>query len=100
MAKVIIMYEQPKDADGFESYYFGVHLPLAKKIPNIKNEAIHRVVRTQNTDLNLYLIVELEFESLEVLQQAMATPEADATVADLPNMNKYLHHSPIISIVE
>ncbi|WP_209124966.1 EthD family reductase [Alkalihalobacillus sp. BA299] len=100
MAKLIIMYEQPRDQDGFEAYYFHVHLPLAKKIPNIKQETTQRVIQTQNTDLNLYLFVELQFETLESLQQSLATPEAQATVADLDNLMKYLHHRPIISIVE
>ncbi|MBO1914653.1 EthD family reductase, partial [Microvirga sp. 3-52] len=41
MAKMIIMYEQPMDKVGFEKYYFDVHVPLGKKIPNITNNSVH-----------------------------------------------------------
>jgi uncharacterized protein (TIGR02118 family) len=100
MAKMIIMYEEPKDKDGFERHYFNVHVPLGKKIPNIKSETIQRVIHSQNTDLKLYLIVELEFENMDALNQAFTSPEARAAEEDGPQLFKYLHKPPIITIVE
>lgn len=100
MAKMIIMYEEPKDKEGFERHYFEVHVPLGRKIPNIKSETIQRVVTTQNTSLNLYLIVELEFENMEALTKAFTSAEARAAEEDGPQLFKYLHKPPIITIVE
>ena len=31
MAKMIVMYEEPKDKEGFENHYFSVHIPIAEK---------------------------------------------------------------------
>lgn len=86
MAKVIFFYQQPKDLDGFEAYYSQVHHPLLKMFPNSNSVSIQRVIRTQNTDLNLYLLVELQFESLEILQQSIVSPEAEMAIKDLENL--------------
>src|SRR5262245_61123112 len=99
MAKMIIMYERPKDIEAFENHYFNVHVPLGRKIPNIKQETIQRVVHTQNTELQLYLVIELEFENMDSLNQAFASPEARAAEEDGPNLFKYLHKPPIIMIL-
>ena len=67
MAKMIIMYEQPKDKAGFEEHYFNVHVPLGRKIPNIINDSVHHVIQSLNTNLDLYLITVLEFENIQKL---------------------------------
>lgn len=100
MAKVIILYEHPKDVEGFNNHYFNVHIPLGKKIPNIKSESVRKVIQVQNTSLNLYLITELDFENMEVLTQAMSSPEAQAAEEDGINLMKFLNNPPIITIVE
>ncbi|MGG3469766.1 EthD family reductase [Neobacillus pocheonensis] len=100
MAKIIVFYEQPKDKEGFEKYYFDVHIPLGRKIPHIKSESIQRVIQTQNSNLNFYLITELEFESLDTLNQALSSPEAKAAEADGIHLFKYLNNPPIITIIE
>jgi uncharacterized protein (TIGR02118 family) len=100
MAKMIIMYEQPKDKERFEKHYFDVHVPLGKKMPHIIKNSIHRVQQTLNSELNLFLITVLEFESIEAIQQSLASPEAKDAEADLVNMMEYLHNPPIITIVE
>ncbi|MBS4214424.1 EthD family reductase [Neobacillus rhizophilus] len=100
MAKMIIMYEQPIDKEAFDQHYFNVHVPLGKKIPNILRESVRYVLQTQNTDLNLYLITELEFESVDTLTQALASPEAKAAEEDGPNLMRFLKKPPIITIVE
>jgi uncharacterized protein (TIGR02118 family) len=100
MAKLIMMYEQPKDKEGFEKHYFNVHVPLGRKMPNIKSESIHRVIQSQNTDLNLYLLVELEFENIQLLYDALASPEAKSAEEDGEILFEYLHRPPIITIVE
>jgi uncharacterized protein (TIGR02118 family) len=100
VAKMIVMYEEPKDKLGFENHYFNVHIPLGRKIPNIKSECIQRVIHTQNSDLKLYLILELEFENMDALNQALASPEAKAAEEDGPQLFQFLHKPPIITIVE
>jgi len=100
MAKMIIMYEKPKDKEKFDQHYFNVHVPLGRKIPNIIKDSVHRVVDSQNTNLNLYLITILEFENMEKLTEAFTSPEARQAEEDGPNLFQYLDNPPIISIIE
>src|SRR5260370_41709226 len=36
MAKVVVLYKNPKNADAFDKHYSSFHIPLAKKIPGLK----------------------------------------------------------------
>lgn len=100
MAKIIVMYEKPKNEEGFEKYYYDVHVPLVQKVPNLKNATINRVVQSQNTDLSFYLIAQLEFESMEDLNSMFASNEGKQVIDDVKNLAEYLHKPPIISIAE
>lgn len=100
MAKMIIIYEQPKDIEGFEKHYFDVHVPLGRKMPYIKKESIHRIIHSQNTNLKLYLMIELEYESVDTLHQSLASDEARTCEEDLVNLMQFLNNPPIITIVE
>ena len=100
MAKMVIMYEEPNDKEKFDEHYFNVHVPLGRNIPNIIKDSVHRVVGSQNTHLNLYLITILEFENMEKLQEAFASPEAKLAEEDGQNFFQYLEKPPIISIID
>lgn len=97
---MVIMYEEPTDKEKFDQHYFNVHVPLGRKIPNIIKDSVHRVVDSQNTYLNFYLMTILEFENIEKLQEAFASPEAKQAEKDGPNLFKYLEKPPIITIIE
>lgn len=100
MAKLYIHYQQPADKEGFEEYYFKTHAPLAQKVPNIRGSKVHQVVQNQNTDLKLYMIIEIDFDDLNTLQQALATPEWNAVAQDAQNLQKYLNEPPFIVITK
>jgi uncharacterized protein (TIGR02118 family) len=36
MAKVVVLYKNPKSAEAFDKHYSSVHIPLAKKILGLK----------------------------------------------------------------
>lgn len=42
MANVYAMYKHPADAAAFDRYYYGVHVPLAKKIPGLEAYQVTR----------------------------------------------------------
>jgi uncharacterized protein (TIGR02118 family) len=100
LAKVLVTYEQPKNQDQFEQHYFGVHIPLAQTLPNLKNASVHRVLQSQNTDANLYLIAELEFENAAVLSESLASETGQKVQKDVLNLLEFLHNPPVITIVD
>ena len=86
MAKLFAVYQQPKDATAFDNYYFNKHVPLAKTIPGLKSyEVTSGAVMGMAGKHGVYLVAILEFDSLEAIGAAMASPQGQATAADLAN---------------
>jgi hypothetical protein len=42
MARLVVMYKTPKDAGGFDAYYFNTHVPIAKKIPGVRKYEVSK----------------------------------------------------------
>ena len=40
MHRLLVLYNEPKDPAHFRKYYVETHLPLASKIPGVKEPAI------------------------------------------------------------
>jgi uncharacterized protein (TIGR02118 family) len=84
MARVIVMYKTPKDAGAFDRHYFQKHIPLAKKIPGLgKYEVSQGPVLTPAGPSSFHLIATLHFDNVAAIQKAFASPEGQATVADV-----------------
>ena len=86
MAKLYAVYQQPKDPAAFDAYYFNTHVPLAKKIPGLLGYEVTRGdVMGMGGKHVVYLFAALEFASMQAIGAAMASPEGQATAADLAN---------------
>lgn len=86
MAKLYAIYQQPRDPAAFDAYYFGTHVPLAKKIPGLRSYEVTRGdVLGMAGKHAVYLVATLEFDSVPAIAAAMASPEGQATAADLAN---------------
>jgi uncharacterized protein (TIGR02118 family) len=86
MAKLFAIYQQPKDPAAFDNYYFTKHVPLAKTIPGLKSYEVTRGdVMGMAGKHGVYLVAILEFESMQAIGAAMASPQGQATAADLTN---------------
>lgn len=86
MAAIIAVYKKPKDVAAFDAYYFAKHVPIAKKIPGLRRYRVSDgAVGLPVEPSAVQLVAILEFDDLEAIQQAMASPEGQATTADLGN---------------
>lgn len=86
MAKLIAIFKTPKDPAAFARYYAATHAPLAKTIPGLRKYDISKgAVASPTGPTVVHLIATLYFDSLEDLQSALASPEGQATAADLGN---------------
>jgi uncharacterized protein (TIGR02118 family) len=84
MARLVVMYKTPKDTAAFDRYYFGTHVPIAKKIPGIKNyEVSQGPVVTPAGPSVIHLVATIHFDDLAAIQQAFASPEGQAAAADV-----------------
>jgi uncharacterized protein (TIGR02118 family) len=87
MIKYIALYRPPADAEAFEKAYFEQHKPLIDKVPGLIRQEIARVARVfvpgMLGEVQPYLIAELYFESKEAMKTAFASPEWQASGANL-----------------
>jgi uncharacterized protein (TIGR02118 family) len=85
MAQLLVLYNPPADSAAFDRYYFGTHIPLARKIPGLRGMKFNASAPLAIVGSAPYLVAELEFDSMSDIQAALASPEGQATAADLSN---------------
>jgi uncharacterized protein (TIGR02118 family) len=84
MARLIVMYQTPIQADAFDKYYFATHVPIAKKIPGLRKYEISKgPVVTPAGASGIHLIATLHFDDMAAIQKAFASPEGQAAAADV-----------------
>lgn len=71
MAKIIVLFGKPTDPDLFDKQYWEDHVPIAKQMPGLKKYKVHRVVGAPRGDPAYYQVVELEFENMDALRNAI-----------------------------
>jgi uncharacterized protein (TIGR02118 family) len=83
MAQMVVVYKTPDDVEAFDRHYFGVHAPLAKKLPSLrKYEVSAGPITTLGSPAETHFIAVLHFDSLAAIRSAFATPEGQACAAD------------------
>ncbi|HTX46696.1 MAG TPA: EthD family reductase [Solirubrobacteraceae bacterium] len=84
MVKLIVAYGVPEDPAAFDQHYAEKHVPLAEKIPNVERFEAAKVLGTADgSPAPYHLIAELWFDSAEVLQASLRSPEGQAAAADV-----------------
>jgi uncharacterized protein (TIGR02118 family) len=85
-AQLLVLYNQPTDPGAFEAYYFGTHVPIAKRIPKLRKYTVNRgQLAAAAGEPPYFLVAILEFDSMADLQAAFASPEGQAAAGDVPN---------------
>jgi uncharacterized protein (TIGR02118 family) len=85
MAQILVLYNPPADAAAFDRYYRETHIPLAKRIPGLRSYVISRTPPRMLAGNPVHLVAELTFDSMADIEAALASPEGQATAADLAN---------------
>ena len=86
MAKLLVLYKTPTDAEAFDAYYADRHAPLVKAIPGLVGyeTSTGPVIGPQGVG-EVYCIAQMSFDSLAALQEALSTPEGQAAASDIAN---------------
>jgi uncharacterized protein (TIGR02118 family) len=80
-ARFLALYETPADPETFDRHYREVHLPLMRRLPGLRRYTVGRDVAARH-GAPCYLITELEWDTMDELHAAFASPEGRATAAD------------------
>jgi uncharacterized protein (TIGR02118 family) len=84
MARLVVMYKTPQDTAAFDKHYIEKHVPIAKKIPGLRKYEISQgAVATPMGASNYHLVAILEFDNVAAIQNAFASAEGQAAVADV-----------------
>jgi len=84
MARLLVIYGAPMDPDAFDRYYFETHVPLAKTIPGIRRYEVSRgPILNPEGPSKAHLVATLVFDDLAAIRRAFASPEGQATAADV-----------------
>jgi uncharacterized protein (TIGR02118 family) len=83
MARMVVIYKQPKDPAAFDKHYFEVHVPLAKQLPGLRSYEVSKgsIVALAGAR-EPYLIGILHFDSLAAIKDAFASECGKACAAD------------------
>lgn len=82
--KLTILYGHPDDAEAFESYYAGTHMPLVAESP-LQLETAKVVADPAGGEPAFYRIATVTFDDMEQMGQQMELPEVQAVSADVAN---------------
>jgi uncharacterized protein (TIGR02118 family) len=86
--KVLFVVHKRSDlgTEEFRRYWKEKHGPIAAKMPGLRKYVQNHVVLDPSQDEPAYDgIAELHFDSVEAFQAALASPEGQATFADVQN---------------
>jgi uncharacterized protein (TIGR02118 family) len=81
--KLVVLYTQPDDAAAFDEHYFGVHMPLVAKLPNLQRTETGKITTAlDGGEHTYYRLTELYFADQAGMQAAFGSAEGGATAAD------------------
>ncbi|TFV83872.1 EthD family reductase [Microbacterium sp. dk485] len=85
MHKLVVLYPQPPDPAGFESYYRSTHLPLASRMPGMLDHRFSTAISAQGGASPYFAVYEADFPDRATMAAALSSPEGRAVAADVPN---------------
>ncbi len=98
-AQFLALYETPADPEAFDRHYREVHIPLGRRLTGLHRYAVGRDVAAVR-GAPYYLVAELEWDSMEELRAAFASPEGRATAADAGRLQEFASLRSMIFTVD
>jgi uncharacterized protein (TIGR02118 family) len=95
-ARFLALYESPADPEAFDRHYREVHVPLARRLPGLRRYTIGRDIVPVRDGAPCYLVAELEWDTMDDLRAAFASPEGRATAADAARLQEL---APVRSMI-
>ncbi|MGD3110641.1 EthD family reductase [Streptomyces sp. YGL11-2] len=87
-ARFIVLYETPADLAAFDRHYRDIHLPLARTLPGLRRYTLGRDAVAVRGGEPYYLVAEWEWDTMEELRAAFASPEGRAAAADAARLQE------------
>lgn len=86
MVRIVALHRTPADPDSYDEYYRRVHIPIARRIPGVRQIRFGRVRKMNDgSQPPLHLVSEVYFDDMPALEAALDSSEMAAALADIPN---------------
>jgi len=85
--RFLALYEAPADPGAFDRHYRQVHIPLLRRLRGLRRYSVGRDL-TALYGAPYYLVTELEWDTMDELRAAFASPEGQATAADAARLQE------------
>ena len=85
MHRLLVLYPAPTDPQAFREYYEGHHVGLAAQLPGLRGLRWGFDLVAPGGDSPYFCAFEADFDDAAALDAALASPEGEATAADVPN---------------
>jgi uncharacterized protein (TIGR02118 family) len=81
--KLVVLYTQPTDPNGFDAHYLDTHMPLVHALPGLQRTETGRFVAAlDGGETTYYRCAELYFADQVAMDSAFGSTEGQATAAD------------------
>ena len=94
-ARFLALYETPADPEAFDRHYREIHIPLGRRLPGLRRYTVSRDVAALRGE-PYYLVAELDWDTMDDLRAAFASPEGRATAADAARLQEL---APVRSMI-
>jgi uncharacterized protein (TIGR02118 family) len=94
--RFLALYETPADPETFDRHYREVHIPLARRLPGLRRYVVGRDLAAVRCGAPCHLVAELEWDTMEELRAAFASPEGRATAIDAARLQEL---APVRSMI-
>ena len=90
--KITVLYNQPKNAEEFDKYYFGKHMPMVYALNKLKKVEVARAQPALNgAQPPYYIVTELWFESPEEVSGRHPRVESDCCRRGQLRASRHFH---------
>jgi uncharacterized protein (TIGR02118 family) len=86
--RFLALYETPADPEAFDRHYREIHIPLVRRLPGLRRYVVGRDLAPVRGGAPCYLVAELEWDTMEQLRAAFASPEGRATADDAARLQE------------
>jgi uncharacterized protein (TIGR02118 family) len=95
-ARFLALYETPSDPETFDRHYREIHIPLGRQLPGLRQYTVGRDVTAVRGGPPYYMVAQLEWDTMDELRAAFASPEGRATAADAARLQEL---APVHSMI-
>jgi uncharacterized protein (TIGR02118 family) len=93
--RFLVVYETPADPEKFDRHYDEVHIPLVRQLPRLRGYVVGRDAAAVR-GAPYHLVAEAEWDTMDELRAAFASPEGRATAADAAHLQEL---APVRSMI-